>query len=314
MVKVSRLTLAFLVVWMGVWTNTYAQQKTSWNGSGSEVEFQYSGVNGSVSIWAYSPNYTYRFEMSAQFFQGEFFGTGIGFTNSWDFARGGHLSIIDANGAVIKTASGGEIGQVLESLSTEGLSLALNVSVTVQGLQAFLKVIQPTKPEPIFKPVIEAHYLSSEAGNVIGGYFENVGNAAFRGKIEFRVGLAYAQNWIAESVTEYAKGESDTIVIQPNDKLAFYFVPNPMGGWTFFFPTLVKNGAPLFFSVFAPEAESKSVKTFKDMIYLWWTGYHDPIPEIDYVNTKIRLFSPSEGWSDTLYFYHAISPYFQPPR
>ncbi|MBC7074026.1 hypothetical protein H5T58_01405 [Candidatus Parcubacteria bacterium] len=308
--KVLKAMLAIGLVWI----NTLAAERITWEGKGKEVEFTYSGKEAYIEIQAFSDEYTYCFEMHAEKFSGTFSGTGLGFMHSFEFSNGGYVSIIDAKGTVLYSGSLGDTAKITETLNKAGLSSDLTVRVVIEGRETTLKIEKPERAEVKPVAIIRARYLRNENGVIVGGYFENVGTAPFYGKIAFVLGLSYNQKWIAESVTHYAKGESCLIVLNPRDKLPFYFIRNPLGGVTFIFPTILMNNSPLSFSVFPPAPDSPAVSMFKEMIYKWWTGYKDPEPDVDYVNSRIYLI-PAEGdVSNSLYFWHPITPYFAPPR
>jgi len=315
--KAVSIVLCLLIFWV----NVIGTQRVEWEGQGDEINISYAGENGTVQLWASSDNYSYSFTMSAEEFQGTFQGNGAGFTNEWMFKNGGHISVIDASGTVIQTASGAEAGRLLESLSTSGVASDLNVRIVIEGEKVSLetepeKVIPLPPPPPM--PIIITHYIYNEEGYKIGGYFENKGKKTFQGQIKFAIGLSYAQSWLAESITYYNEGNSGTLIIKPEEKLPFYILYNPQGGLTFVFPSLISNDLPLSFSVFPPASNSQAVANFKEMIYKWWTGYKDPEPDVDYVNIKLTLKGTGKSRKvevRQMSFFEPIGElYFEPPR
>lgn len=315
--KIISLALCLLIVWL----NVFATERIEWQGVGDEINVSYSGEYGTVQIWANSLNYQYSFTLSAENFQGVFQGNGTGFSNNWNFENGGHVSVIDVNGTIIQTASGAEAGKLLETLTTSGVASDLSVHIVIEGEKVSLDAEQDPPlllPPPKPSPIILSHYIYDENRNKIGGYFKNVGNAEFKGRIAFVAGLSYAHGWTAESVTYYTNGSSDQIInLRINEELPFYIVQNPQGGLTFVFPTLINDNSPMAFSIFPPVADSQAVENFREMIYSWWTGYKDPEPTVDYMNIKIELKGVNKSRKvevKNLLFLGAISPYFSPPR
>ena len=309
--------LVALIVMTVVWVNTLGTTVT-WSGEGDEIDLRYMAQNGYVELTATAPGYTYTFQLSASLLKGFFSGTATGFLHDFAYLEGCHISYISSSGVEIQVGSRAQAARIIEKLNTIGGG-SLKVRIILRGDKVILRVEKPK--EPIFlppRPIIKAYYVYDDKKEKIGGYFENIGNAPFKGRVEYRAGLSYDQGWIAESMTNFAFGRSNiTITIPPKGKVNFVVTRNPMGGWTFVFPELIYNGSPMSFSVFPPSPDHKSVGWFKEMIEKWWTGYHDPEPQVDYVNVKIRLKGEDE-WLlldvPSLYFFMPIVPYFMPPR
>lgn len=300
-----------------IFTECLATQRVKWSGEGKEAEFSYQLRNGYIEFQITS-SYTYLFRASAEMLQGNMVSNASGFVHTFEYLKGAHLSEISADGIIFQTSSVAEIMKYIEQLQKEGCG-NVKISIEIIGEEVHLKIEKPVRldlPAPIL-PEIKTYYIKDENGRVVGGCFENVGNAVFVGRISFRAGLSYSKNWIAETVTEFSRGVSNIFVtLPPKGKLEFFILMNPAGGLTFVFPSLVYNNAPLSFSIFAPSPDSKAVQNFQAMIYHWWTGYVDPEPQVDYVNTKIYLESVdgSPDMTASLLFFHPIVPYFQPPR
>ena len=203
------------------------------------ISFSYQGQNGMINIEAFSANYRYSFTMAARgVFSGCFTGNGLGFVNMGNFSGGGIInSSINSRDLKTRTLAGGVEGRVVESLNTSGIPSLLKVKVKISAEEEAIEITQP--PPPLPTPIIKSGYLKDEKGKIIGGYFENVGEARFEGKIKFFAGLSYTINWIAESVTHYLRGETPMeIVIEPKQRVIFYFGINPDGGLLSSFPKL----------------------------------------------------------------------------
>lgn len=320
---IKRWSCMVLAVFL-VWINGAATQSVSWSGNADQLDLYYGAQNGCVELMARSPSYTYVFRLDASLLRGHFAGTTSGFLHDFAYLAGIHVSWVDASGVMIQVASRSEAARIIEKLNTTDLAGEISVRIVIKGDKVFLRIEKPKgveEEEPIVlppRPMIKVGYIFNDRHEKIGGYFENVGNAVFEGKIEYRAGLSYNRGWIAEGVTDFAQGRSEVVItLRPRERISFYIMENPAGGWTFIFPELIYNDSPMTFSVFPPSPDSKSVEWFYQMIYSWWTGYHDTEPEVDYVNTKIRLRGEGEsGEIDVsyLFFFGAINPYFPPPR
>ncbi len=304
MKKIGVLVVVLLLVFIWWFIGTTKEI----NLQGEEVTFDYSGIHGTISIEAISGNYSYQFTMKALgAFSGYFSGNSLSFTHDYSYENGRSVSLVQAkDGTVGAVATIGGRMEVSEQFSTTGEGSLLSVHIVIEAESENVnKVVEPPPPPPM--PIIVSGYLRDDKGNIIGGYFENKGNASFRGKISFKVGLSYNQGWIAESVSQYLRGSSCLIVLNPKERVEFLVVPTP-GAYTFVFPSIIQNDLPISFSVTPPPADAPVIETFKDMIYNWWTEYVDPEPDVDYVNTRVLLDDKALG------FYFPIQPYFEPPR
>ncbi len=303
MKRVGVLLVVLVLIWSFVGTakkDVYLQ--------GKEVAFRYSGIDGTISIEAQSDNYSYRFSMDAGSFSGYFSGDSLSFAHDYSYENGQSLSLVQTkDGTIGSVATVGEDMGVSERFSTSGNKSMLWVHVAIEAEDEKIEEEKGSLPPPKPMPVIVSGYLRDDQGNIIGGYFENIGNADFKGEISFRAGLSYSTGWVAESVAQFLKGSSPLMVLKPKDRIEFLIVPTP-GAYTFVFPSIIQNDLPISFSVASPPADAPAVENFKDMIYNWWTGYKDPEPDVDYIYTKVVIDKKGVG------FFFPIQPYFPPPR
>jgi len=283
-----------------------------------EVDFCFGGSGGGISIQVSSQNYNYSFGMLAKEFSGHFSGDSLGFINQSQFVDGKTASTTQTiHGSFSQTMTSAGEAQITESLNIVGAEKSpISVAITLFGDNLSLEINKPALPSRRPEMPLKTGYLRDEEGNIIGGYFQNISDTPFQGKISFVVGLSYNIGWQAESVTYFLKGQSDiTVVIEPRDKLFIRFLANPRGGITCFFPDIIWQDKPLSFSAQKPDANSSAVAQFKEMIETIWTGYKDPEPDKDYLNIKIELKETDRTTiSKTIGFYFPIEPYFTPPR